>query len=226
MGTRAGRPPWTRRWTPRRRRRWSRRSASASSACCASSRSWRWKAPTTASRAGRGGHRERRAAHSSEWRAYALADALVAADAREATRTYLRLRQQGERLSGLSYLMAHAAARCARGRRAPAGGRVGGGGQAHAAHARACRRALRRGRRTQRSGAPAAGARGRSRHSSWTRGRRAAGEQPHAVGGARRGHASRCARSRRLLASRTAGERARGAGLLAGAGVACAWRRA
>jgi DNA polymerase-3 subunit delta len=49
---------------------------------------------------------ESRAAHSSEWRAYALADALVAGDAVEATRSYLRLRQQGERLAGLSYLMA------------------------------------------------------------------------------------------------------------------------
>ncbi len=49
---------------------------------------------------------EGRAAHSTEWRAYALADALVGADAREATRSYLRLREQGERLSGLTYLMA------------------------------------------------------------------------------------------------------------------------
>jgi DNA polymerase-3 subunit delta len=49
---------------------------------------------------------ERRAAHSTEWRAYGLADALVGADAREATLSYLRLRQQGERLSGLTYLMA------------------------------------------------------------------------------------------------------------------------
>jgi DNA polymerase-3 subunit delta len=49
---------------------------------------------------------ERRAAHSTEWRAYALADSLVGADAREATLSYLRLRQQGERLSGLTYLMA------------------------------------------------------------------------------------------------------------------------
>jgi DNA polymerase-3 subunit delta len=45
-------------------------------------------------------------AHSAEWRAYGLADALVAADEREATITYLRLRGQGERLSGLLYLMA------------------------------------------------------------------------------------------------------------------------
>ncbi len=49
---------------------------------------------------------ERRAAHSAEWQAYGLADALVAADARRATITYLRLREQGERLAGLSYLMA------------------------------------------------------------------------------------------------------------------------
>ncbi len=46
-----------------------------------------------------------RAAHSAEWRAYALADALVGASAREATLSYLRLREQGERLSGLIYLM-------------------------------------------------------------------------------------------------------------------------
>jgi len=49
---------------------------------------------------------ERRAAHSAEWQAYGLADALVGGDAREATLSYLRLRQQGERLSGLTYLMA------------------------------------------------------------------------------------------------------------------------
>jgi len=49
---------------------------------------------------------ERRAAHSAEWRAYALADALVGSDSSEATRSYLRLREQGERLSGLIYAMA------------------------------------------------------------------------------------------------------------------------
>jgi DNA polymerase-3 subunit delta len=49
---------------------------------------------------------ESRAAHSAELRAYGLADALVAADERQAVRSYLRLRQQGERLSGLTYLMA------------------------------------------------------------------------------------------------------------------------
>ena len=49
---------------------------------------------------------ERRAAHSAEWRAYGLADALVGGDRREAALSYLRLRHQGERLSGLTYLMA------------------------------------------------------------------------------------------------------------------------
>jgi DNA polymerase-3 subunit delta len=49
---------------------------------------------------------ERLAAHSAERRAFSLADALLAGDARGATLSYLRLRQQGERLAGLSYLMA------------------------------------------------------------------------------------------------------------------------
>jgi DNA polymerase-3 subunit delta len=49
---------------------------------------------------------ERRVAHSAELRSFELADALVAADARAAVRTYLRLRQQGERLPGLTYRMA------------------------------------------------------------------------------------------------------------------------
>jgi DNA polymerase III subunit delta len=49
---------------------------------------------------------EARAAHSAQWRSFALADALVGADARESTLAYLRLREQGERLSGLIYLMA------------------------------------------------------------------------------------------------------------------------
>ncbi|HEY2217425.1 MAG TPA: DNA polymerase III subunit delta [Solirubrobacteraceae bacterium] len=48
---------------------------------------------------------EARAAHSAEFRAFALADALVGADGSEATLSYLRLRGQGERLSGLIYLM-------------------------------------------------------------------------------------------------------------------------
>jgi DNA polymerase-3 subunit delta len=49
---------------------------------------------------------ERRAARSAEWRAYALADALVARDRARATSCYLGLSEQGERLSGLSYVMA------------------------------------------------------------------------------------------------------------------------
>jgi DNA polymerase-3 subunit delta len=49
---------------------------------------------------------EGRAARSAERRAFSLADALVGGDARVATRTYLSLRQQGERLPGLTYLMA------------------------------------------------------------------------------------------------------------------------
>ena len=49
---------------------------------------------------------EARAARSAQYRAYTLADALVGGDGREATRTYMRLREQGERLAGLTYLMA------------------------------------------------------------------------------------------------------------------------
>ena len=49
---------------------------------------------------------EARAAHSAEWRAYALGDALVAGDAALSTATYLRLREQGERVAGLTYLLA------------------------------------------------------------------------------------------------------------------------
>jgi DNA polymerase-3 subunit delta len=49
---------------------------------------------------------EVRAAHSAQYRAYTLADALVGGDPREATRVYVRLREQGERLAGLTYLMA------------------------------------------------------------------------------------------------------------------------
>ena len=49
---------------------------------------------------------EGRAAHSAQWQAFSLADALVAGAERAATVSYLRLRQQGERLPGLSYLMA------------------------------------------------------------------------------------------------------------------------
>jgi DNA polymerase-3 subunit delta len=49
---------------------------------------------------------EQESAHSTAWRAFSLADALVGGDPSEAMRSYLRLRAQGERLSGLVYLMA------------------------------------------------------------------------------------------------------------------------
>jgi DNA polymerase-3 subunit delta len=49
---------------------------------------------------------ERRAAHSAEWRSFALADTLVGGDIGQATLAYLRVRRQGERLAGLTYLMA------------------------------------------------------------------------------------------------------------------------
>ena len=49
---------------------------------------------------------ERRAAHSAERRAYALADALVGGEPAEALRSYLRLREQGERPAGLLYVIA------------------------------------------------------------------------------------------------------------------------
>ena len=49
---------------------------------------------------------ESRAAHSAVWRTFALADALVGGQRAEALRTYLRLREQGERPAGLVYVMA------------------------------------------------------------------------------------------------------------------------
>jgi DNA polymerase III subunit delta len=49
---------------------------------------------------------EQQSAHSTALRAFSLADALVGGDPGEAMRSYLRLRCQGERLSGLVYLMA------------------------------------------------------------------------------------------------------------------------
>ncbi len=49
---------------------------------------------------------EQQSAHSTAYRAFTFADALVGGDAAEAMRSYLRLRTQGERLSGLVYLMA------------------------------------------------------------------------------------------------------------------------
>src|SRR5580693_2647475 len=49
---------------------------------------------------------EQESARSTAWRAFSLADSIVGGDAGEAVRSYLRLRAQGERLSGLIYLMA------------------------------------------------------------------------------------------------------------------------
>jgi DNA polymerase-3 subunit delta len=49
---------------------------------------------------------EQRAAHSAERRSFALADALVGAASGEALSAYLQLREQGERLTGLTYVMA------------------------------------------------------------------------------------------------------------------------
>jgi DNA polymerase-3 subunit delta len=49
---------------------------------------------------------EERAAHSAEFQAWGLADTLVGRDRAAATLAYLRLREQGERLAGLSYSMA------------------------------------------------------------------------------------------------------------------------
>jgi DNA polymerase III subunit delta len=48
---------------------------------------------------------EQRAAHSHQARIYALSDALIAGDLKAATRCYLRLREQGERLAGCLYLI-------------------------------------------------------------------------------------------------------------------------
>jgi DNA polymerase-3 subunit delta len=49
---------------------------------------------------------ELRAAHSAEWRVYAFVDELLAGEQARATATYLGVRQQGENVSGLVYLMA------------------------------------------------------------------------------------------------------------------------
>ena len=108
VGARAGNAPWDH---ARHGRRQGARRAGRRSPAEAAARLEKL-ALEKASAPGRGPQRssveeiERRAAHSSEWRAYALADALVGGDAREATLSYLRLREQGERVSGLTYLMA------------------------------------------------------------------------------------------------------------------------
>jgi DNA polymerase-3 subunit delta len=49
---------------------------------------------------------EERAAHSAQWRVFSLIDALIAGDEKASIRTYLQLREQGERLASLTYLIA------------------------------------------------------------------------------------------------------------------------
>ncbi len=49
---------------------------------------------------------EQRAAHSAQRKAFTLADALLAGDRRACIQVYLSLREQGERLAGLTYLLA------------------------------------------------------------------------------------------------------------------------
>ncbi len=102
---------------------------------------------------------ERRAAHSAEWRSFALADALVGGDTAQATLSYLRVRRQGERLAGLTYLMAQRVREALAIALRLQVGRVGGGRAPRAAHAAARRGALRRGRRPRRPRPSAQGAR-------------------------------------------------------------------
>ena len=103
---------------------------------------------------------EARAAHSAEWRAYALGGrARRPATARGRRVTYLRLREQGERVAGLTYLLASAPARRARGR---ASSSRAGARRPRSSAACGCRRARRRafdrGRRAQRARRACAGA--------------------------------------------------------------------
>ncbi len=96
-------------------------------------------------------------ASSAERRAWTVADALVAGDRAAAVRTYLQLREQGERLAGLLYWIsqrvrqAHDVASAHRCRRA------GGAGQAPPAHALPRRRPAHRRRPARRRRPPAPG---------------------------------------------------------------------
>ena len=89
---------------------------------------------------------ELRTANSAEWRAYALADALVGRRRGAALLTYVRLRAQGERASGLTYVIAQRLREALAVAVQAAGGRARGRGAALAADALARRRAARRGR--------------------------------------------------------------------------------
>ena len=234
VGARAGRRGSGCRSTPRRRRRSSRRSASASSGCCASSRSSRSKATRRAAGERAVGRRRR----SSSARRTRPSGARTrsptrssAPNAREATLAYLRLREQGERLSGLIYLMAQRLRDALAVARAPAGRRV-------------ARRTVKRGlrmppRAAERFVADVARsdpARLRAALGALadleldSRGGAVIAADRDAARGARRGHA-RAARDRGdhgldepVLPSERlgggAGAQARGAGLLARAGVA------
>ena len=110
VGARAGRAP--RPLARRRRRQGARRAgrASASSGCCASSRSSRSKATGRAPSAAQAGARGRTSSAAPRTRPSGAPTRWPtrssAGTRREATARYLRLREQGERLSGLIYLMA------------------------------------------------------------------------------------------------------------------------
>ena len=140
---------------------------------------------------------ERRAAHSAEWRASRWPTRSSAGDAAQATLVLpARLRAQGERLAGLTYLMAQRLREAlAVALRLQAGESVARG-QARAADAAARRRALRRRRRARRPRASAQRRSARSPTSSSTRAaarRSARSRSP--LRGARRGH-DRAARDR------------------------------
>ena len=140
---------------------------------------------------------ERRAAHSAEYRSFALADALVGGDTAQATLAYLRVRRQGERLAGLTYLMAQRVREALADRAAVAGGRVGGGCAPRPADAPARGRALRRGRRP--APTPSVCARRSARSPTWSSTRAAARRSARPDRHMRRSTRtrSRCARSRR-----------------------------
>ena len=102
---------------------------------------------------------EELAAPSAERRAWTLADALVAGDAQAATRIYLTLRAQGERVPGLLYWMAQRVRDRSGDRQALERGRAAGADQARAADALAGGRSADRRRPLQRLGAAPARAR-------------------------------------------------------------------
>ena len=187
--------------------------ASASSGCCARSRSWRSHvsgregravAPGLAQDRGQAPIRvsaqdiEERAAHSSEWRAYALADALVGADDARGDAHLPAPAPAGRAPVGPRLPDRRAAARRARGGRAPEAGESVAEVKRSLRMPAARRRALRRGRRPQRPRAAAGGARQRSPSSSSTPvAARRCSQQPQQRSAASTRTRSRCARSKR-----------------------------